>query len=124
MYQQNKSVALLNNIKGKEMKNLPKRSTGFTLVELIIVIVIIVIVVLGGYVFLMKTVCQGNFWFSGSSVLRELQLNHPNVVKVLKTERNVFDNSVITVEDKEGVRQKHCLDTDILWNYDFPACTK
>lgn len=98
-----------------------KKNNGFTLLELLIPLLIMAIIVVGVYVFLLKTVCQGNFWYAESSVLRELRVDHPNVTEVLKTRRNVFSKSVITVREGDE-NHDYCLDTSILWNYEFSEC--
>lgn len=101
------------------MKN---RNRGFTLIEVFIVFGIIFIIVVVGWVFAIKTVCQGNFWFQTDSALRELQVSHQDVSKVLTTQRNIFDKSVLLVENKNGSRKEYCLDTSILFNYEFSEC--
>ncbi len=95
---------------------------GFTLIELLTVFVIIFIIVVVGWVFAIKTVCQGNFWFQTDSALRELQVSHSSVSKILTTQRNIFDKSVLQVENKDGSRKEYCLDTSILFNYEFSEC--
>ena len=99
-----------------------KANRGFTLTELMIVVTIIAIVVVIGWLFVAKTVCQGNFWFDDVSVLRELQVDHPSTARLLKTQRNVLDDSVILVENNDGTKQEYCLDSSILFNYKFSDC--
>lgn len=97
---------------------------GFTLIELTVVIAFIAIIVIVGWVFAIKTVCQGNFWFDDESVFREIQIEHPDAARLLKSQRNIFDDSRILVENKDGTRREHCLDTSIMWNYTFSDCAK
>lgn len=99
-----------------------KKNRGFTLVELLIVFLIGALLIVGIWGFGVMTICQGNFWFVEDSVLRELRVDHQNVTKVLKVERNVFSDSVILVENRDGSRSTYCLDTDILWNFKFSEC--
>jgi len=99
-----------------------KYHRGFTFIELLIVLAIIFLFVGIGWFFVLKTICQGNFWFQTGGALRELRVSHPNVEKVLVTQRNVFDQSVFLVENKDGTRKEYCLDTSILFNYDFSDC--
>jgi len=98
-----------------------KRNDGFTLIELLIVIAIIGI--LAACLLGVAVACGGNFWYSNDGVLRELKTDHPKVTEVLKTKRNVFDESVITVKEN-GVNHDYCLDSSIFWNYKFSECQK
>ena len=98
-----------------------KRNEGFTLIELLIVIVIVGVLVV--WMLGAKVICQGNFWYSDDGVLRELKADHPKVTELLKTKRNVFAKSIITVKEG-GVNHDYCLDTDVLWNYEFSECSK
>ncbi len=98
-----------------------KKNNGLTLAELLITALMISIIILSGYVFLVKTVCQGNFWYTETGVLKELQIDHPNITAVLKTTRYVFHKSVITVKE-DGKKRNYYLDTSILWNYEFSEC--
>jgi len=100
-----------------------KRNSGFTLTELLIVVAIIGILLVGVYGIGISAICRGNFWYSDDGVLRELKVDHPKVTEVLKTKRNVFAKSVITVKEN-GVNHDYCLDTNVLWNYEFSDCSK
>ncbi len=98
-----------------------QKKDGYTLIELSITIVIIAFVI--GLLSIFVIVCKGNFWYTEAGVLKELRIDHPGVIRVLKTKKNIFDESVITV--KEGNETKdYCLDTSIMWNYKFVKCTK
>lgn len=105
-------------------KMMGKINQGFTLIELMVVIVAIVMIVIVGWVFAIKIVCQGNFWFDDASVFREIQIDHPDTARLLKTQRNIFDDSTFLVENKDGTRREHCLDTSIMWDYTFSDCAK
>lgn len=98
-----------------------KRNDGFTLIELLIIIAIIGTLVIG--LLGVGVVCRGNFWYSEDEVLRELKADHSGITEVLKTKRNVFAKSVITVKEN-GVNHDYCLDTNVLWNYEFSECSK
>lgn len=97
-----------------------KHNRGYTLIELMIVIAIVAILVV--WFVGVKVICQGNFWFQTESALRELQASHSTVSKVLTTQRNIFDKSVLLIENKDGSRKEYCLDTSILFNYEFSEC--
>jgi hypothetical protein len=95
---------------------------GFTLIELItvfVVIFIIAVVIWGGVI---TVICKGNFWYSEDSVLKQLKNDHPDITEVLRTERHVVSDSIITVREN-GIARNYCLDTDVLWNYEFVNCT-
>jgi prepilin-type N-terminal cleavage/methylation domain-containing protein len=98
-----------------------KLNNGFTLIELLIVIAIVGI--LGGYVLVIGIICKGNYWYSEDSALRELKADHPKVTEIIKSKRNVFRKSIITVKEY-GVNHDYCLDTNVLWNYEFSECAK
>lgn len=102
-----------------------RASKGFTLIELLIAIFAIVFVGIGicglgvgGAVFM------GNQWFTEEGVFKKIQLNHSNAVRIVDSERNVFQRTVITVEQKDGKRVRYCLDSDILFNYTITACER
>ncbi len=98
-----------------------RKKDGYTLIELSIVIAIIAIMI--GLLSIFVIACKGNFWYTEAGVLKELQIDHPNVIRVLKTEKNIFDESVITVKEGDAIKD-YCLDTSIIWNYEFVECTK
>lgn len=98
-----------------------KRNRGFTLIELLLVIVCVLII--GVWILGIKIICQGNFWFSEEGALREFKIDHPAVTEIIKTKRHVFDKSVITVKEN-GETRDYCLDSDVLWNYEFSKCSK
>ena len=90
---------------------------GLTLADLIAGIFILVV----AYLVISSALVKGNYWYSPEGVLRELKLDHPKVTTLLKTQRNVYSPSKIMVEE-DSKRVTYCLDTDILWNYDFVPC--
>jgi prepilin-type N-terminal cleavage/methylation domain-containing protein len=92
---------------------------GFTLIELIIVGAILFILV--GWLLVWRTILAGNYWFSEGGVLRELRADHPAVTEVIKSQRNIYADSVITVKEGE-VRRDYCVDTNMLFNYEFSDC--
>lgn len=93
-----------------------QRERGFTLIELIIVIWLIGFV---GMLLFYATLLKGNFYYTQDGVLKALQFEKPNVTKILKTERNIWSYSRIFVEES-GARKVYCLDTNVLFNYEFP----
>lgn len=95
-----------------------RKNAGFTLIELIVAIMIIAVVI-GFIVF--GVIGSGNYWYTESGVLRELRFGHPNVAEILKTTRNVFADSVITVKEDDAIHS-YCLDSNILFNYTFSDC--
>lgn len=103
-------------IANKEANKMLGNEKGFTLIELLIAVTIIGIVVLE--VIGIGCICRGNFWYSETGVLRELQINNPNITKI-KTERNILYRSIVIAVDKEGKVIKYLLDTNFLFNYDL-----
>jgi hypothetical protein len=96
-----------------------KRNTGYTLIELITVVMIAVIGIIAVVWF--GAIGSGNYWYTESGVLRELRIDHPNVTEIVKTTRNVFADSVITVNE-DGAVHNYCLNSNILFNYEFSVC--
>lgn len=96
-----------------------KVQKGFTLIELLIVMAVIFVIVIFFGVLLYGTLLKGNFWYTEDGVLKALQFEHPQVEKVLKTTRNLWDYSEIIVQEG-GERKTYYLDTNILGNYEFP----
>lgn len=87
---------------------------GFTLVELIFTLIILVILVV-----LPMVLCTGNFWFTDNGALCAIQVDYPEASRVLATQRNIFQPSVVTVENKDGSKTKYYLESDIFFNYDI-----
>ncbi|MFA6537714.1 MAG: hypothetical protein WCT18_04950 [Patescibacteria group bacterium] len=76
-----------------------------------------------GLLFFVFLICLPalNFWYTEKGVLRELKFEHPQVSEVLKTNRYLWSYSEIMVlENFQTVT--YCLDTNILYNYDFVEC--
>jgi prepilin-type N-terminal cleavage/methylation domain-containing protein len=89
---------------------------GFTLIELMIVIILISCIT--GAV----AVCSGNMWFFKADVQQELKALHPELERISGTHRNVFADSVIKVENKDGSRSTYCLDSNVLFNHSLELC--
>ena len=96
-----------------------KQNAGYTLVELIIVIAFIATAVATSVGF--GLIGSGNYWYTEGGVLKELQIDHPNVTEIVKTERNVFADSVIMVKE-DGVLHNYCLNSNALFNYTLSDC--
>jgi hypothetical protein len=60
---------------------------------------------------------MGNQWFTEEGVLRSIQLNYPDVKKIIDVERNIFWRSIITAESDGGKRIKFELDTNLMSNH-------
>jgi len=90
---------------------------GFTSVELLFVVVIILSIV--GFIWgvVANAILAGNFWYTEEGVLRDIQIDHPGIMEVIRSERNVYDDSVITVKNDAGSRFTFTLDSDIFFNY-------
>lgn len=86
---------------------------------LIVVIICFTIIVGLGMV---GGIAMGNQWFTMDGVLAKIQLEHPNTVRVLDTERNIYGHSVITVLHEGGGWKKYCLDSNVLFNYTIVKC--
>lgn len=89
----------------------------FTLIELLIVVAILLIFVIGFGV--IGTGLMGNYWYTHETVLDKLQVNHPEIVEVIDSNRNVWGRSEIIAEDSEGNRHTFLLDTNILFNHEL-----
>ena len=97
------------------------RRNGFTVIEILLVMAICVTIIATVAVGV-GALC-GNFWYTDDTVLRELQAEHQEVISIQKTERKVFDFSVITVKERTlSGTNRWCLNTNILWNYTFSKC--
>ncbi len=95
------------------------------MIELLIVVFIVAfLAIVVCYLGIGGAVVMGNQWFTEDGVLKKIQLNHSNAVRIVDAERNVFKRSVITVDYGDGKRGTHCLDYDILFNYSITACDK
>ncbi|HBI25424.1 MAG: hypothetical protein UT41_C0001G0464 [Candidatus Wolfebacteria bacterium GW2011_GWC2_39_22] len=94
------------------MTNL-RNCKGYTLIELIIVIVIALIVVVNVVV-----IPTNNAWWTSDGVLKELRVDHPTITEVIKTKRNLFSYSEITVHEG-GQVITYFLDSNVLFNYTF-----
>ena len=92
---------------------------GFTLFELMFTFVIIFVVIIGlGWYVVGRAVFCGNQWFFDSAAIQAVQVDHPEYVKVVKAERNVYDLSRVLVETKDGERKTFCIDGDVFVNLD------
>jgi len=98
-------------------------SQGFTFIELLIVFGIISIVVVG--IGMIGMGIKGNYWWTQTGVVSQLQEEHPGVEKMIvsKSERNIFRESRITVI-QNGQPITYCLDSDIFFDYQFKECKK
>ena|SRR3989338_6067207 len=88
---------------------------GYTLIEFLVVLFIINLLIIVPTALLLL---KGNFYYTSDGVLRELQVDRPNVARVLKTERNVISFSKIYVEES-GTTKIYLLDTNVMFNYRF-----
>jgi prepilin-type N-terminal cleavage/methylation domain-containing protein len=95
-----------------EMRN----QKGFTLVELMVVVIVMVVIVL--FVLIIPA-GRANSFYTEEGVLRSLQVDHPEISKIIKTTRNIYNYSEIWVETKAGEKRVYLLDTNFLFNYEF-----
>lgn len=68
-------------------------------------------------------VMMSNAWYVEDGVLSKLKAEHPKVkrMRVIRSERNIFDYSVIFV-DEDGQRKSYLIDTNALSRYHlYPA---
>lgn len=100
-------------------------SKGFTLIELVVVVFVVAfLAIVVCYIGIGGAVVMGNQWFTEDGVLKKIQLDHPEAVRIVDAERDVFQKSIIVVEQKDGGRGRYCLDSNILFNYTITACDK
>jgi len=95
----------------------------FTLMELLIVVAIVAVLVLAVGVLGIGVIASGNEWYGEESAMRQLTAEQPTVDKLIKTERNVFAYSVFYVVNKDGKSEQWCLDSNVLFNYEFAKCS-
>jgi hypothetical protein len=88
---------------------------GYTLSEVFILLftLAVMICIMVG----VMTAITGNFWITEPGVLKAIQLQDPNVVKVLNVERHAFYYSMVLVERKDGRRVLYVVDSNIFFNY-------
>lgn len=60
---------------------------------------------------------MGNQWFTEQGVFREIKLINPEVTGVVGSTRNVYGQSIIKTQLKDGSRQDYLLGSNILFNY-------
>jgi len=93
----------------------------------IVVIAVLVIILGGGLVYagFFGTVVKGNFYYTESGVLNQLQQENPEAgitgIYQADTDRNVWADSVIVVI-ANGNNIKYCLDSDLFFDYQFREC--
>lgn len=71
-----------------------------------------------------SSLCTANIYFTESSVLKDLENNCPGIKKIVKSERNFFAKSLITVETAYGDEVVYELDTNIRFNYSYNSKTR
>lgn len=98
-----------------------KYQKGFTLIELMIVIFFVGVV---GILLCYCTLGAGNFWCTESGVERQLKAEHPEINEVVTINRGVWGYSRVLAKTKDGASQTYCLDSNILFNYEFDDCSK
>lgn len=62
---------------------------------------------------------MANIYFTEEDVLKNLGNGCPGLKKIVKTERNFFAKSLITVETYDGIHVAYQLDTNILYQYSY-----
>jgi len=96
-----------------------ERQKGFTLIELLVVVVVLVIIVCGLGFGIIGAGMMGNHWFTEEGVLRDLQVDHPEVVKILRSKTHIYGYSEILAGNRDGSHSTYTLDTNILYNYEL-----
>ncbi len=76
----------------------------------------LVMVVLAIFAFLVS-----NAWYCEDSAVQALKSQYPDITYVYSVDRNVFQASIFEAE-KDNVKVKFCLDTNILFDYEFTEC--
>lgn len=98
-----------------------KNQKGFTLIELMIVVGLVSVI---GVLFCYFALGAGNFWCTESGVERQLKAEHPEIAEIVTINRGIWGSSRVLVKTKDGVSQTYCLDSNILFNYEFDDCSK
>jgi len=89
------------------------------LMFLITCIAFMIISIIGVGWYFSKAFYCGNHWFFESAAIHAVQVNHPEYVRVVEVDRNIYDLSRLLVETKDGKRRTFCIDSDILVNLDM-----
>lgn len=98
-----------------------KRNAGFSVLTILAVLFLMILAWAVIWIGVISAAICGNQWFTDDGVLKKIQLNHPKATQVVDTERNVFRESIISIQE-EGQRIRYCLDSDILFNYNVKRC--
>ena len=87
---------------------------GMTVLELMIVLTFVAALFVA---IVLSFGINGNQWFTEEGVLHKIQLDNPDAVAVIDTERNIRRPSVIKVREKNGSVITYYLETDVFFNY-------
>ena len=68
--------------------------------------------------------CMANIYYTEADVLKNIGTGCPGIKRVIKSERNFFAKSLITVETHDGIQVPYELDTNILYRYSYNFKTR
>lgn len=82
-------------------------------------VVLIIFAILAAFIGGLVSILKGNFWCTQEGVQSSLIIDHPEVSKVLRINRNWINYAEVLVENTDSTRSTYLLNTNVLFNYSF-----
>jgi len=97
---------------------------GFARCQFIALLALLAVIAFCVWGILTGTVPERHSWSADEYILESLQAEHENVVQIVSTERDAFNDLLVVVENLDGSRGMYCLDTATLWNDHYFECKR